>query len=101
MEAIFKRTYYNCDKKGDRKTDWKSTSSNVGATGKGNFKGTCNYCNKPGHREDTSWSKPGNEHMQTAKYGGRVVRMRNKRKRNGKVEPRNETDKSRKREAVT
>ena len=53
-----------------------------------------------GHQEDTDWSKPGNEHKQTMKYGGRAVRKKNKRKRNGKVEPRNETAKSRRREAV-
>ena len=85
---------------GHKKIDCKSTSSNEGTAGKGKFKGRCNHCNKPGQQEDTCWSKPGNEHKRTKKYGGRAVRKKNKRKRNGKVEPRNETAKSRRQEAV-
>ena len=74
---------------GHKKIDCKSTSSNEGTAGKGKGKGRCNHCNKPGYQEDTCWSKP-----------GRAVRKKNKRKQNGKVEPRNETAKSRRREAV-
>ena len=85
---------------GNKKTDCKSTGSNRGAAGKGTCKEGYNHCNKPGHQEDTCWGKSGNEHKRTKKYGGRAMRKRKKRKRNGKFEPRNETDKSRRQEAV-
>ena len=73
---------------GHKQTGCKSTSINGGTAGKGKFKGRCNHCNKPGHQEDTCWSKPGNEHKQTNEYGGRAVMK--KRKRNGKVKSRND-----------
>ena len=73
---------------GHKQIGCKSTSNNGGTAGKGKCKGRCKHCNKPGHQEDTCWSKPGNEHKQTNEYGGRAVRK--KRKRNGKVKSRND-----------